>query len=78
MNNEQKTDILCALKNWSRIDHVAFASVSGFSAEDETPTLHMNLWRGIDLCDMPPAYSAQKIVAEGHWDGGRTFSLQIP
>lgn len=65
------------MANWTRIDQVASATAGAFSAEDDTPTLHLQLWRGVDLCDMPAAYSALQIIAEGHWEGGRTYGLQI-
>jgi hypothetical protein len=55
----------------------AHAVVCEFSAEDDTPTLHLDLWRGMDLHDLPEFTTRLTIAAEGHWDGGRTYSLQV-
>lgn len=77
MTNEEKYIRLNAMANWTRIDQVAKAVACEFSAEDNTPTLHLNLWRGVDLFNMPPAYSSLKVAAEGNWDGGRAYSLQF-
>jgi hypothetical protein len=54
------------------------AFVGEFSAEDDTPTLHVNLWRGLDLYHLPEAVASLDIATEGHWDGGRCYSLQVP
>lgn len=53
------------------------ACVGEFSAEDDTPTLHVNLWRGLDLYHLPEAVASLEIAAEGHWEGGRCYSLQV-
>jgi hypothetical protein len=45
-----------------------------FSAEDPTPTLHLTLWRGFDLSDLPD--TGLEVVTEGHSDIGRVYSLQ--
>ena len=50
------------------------ACLCEFSAEDSTPTLHITLWRGYDLGDLPD--TGLEIVAEGFSDIGRTYSLQ--
>jgi hypothetical protein len=50
------------------------ACLCEFSAEDNTPTLHLTLWRGHNLGDLPD--TALEIVAEGHSDIGRVYSLQ--
>ena len=55
----------------------AHVAVCEYSADDNTPTLHINLWRGFDLCDLPEQVSALIVAAEGHWDGGRSYSLQL-
>jgi len=52
------------------------ACICEFSAEDSTPTLHLYLWRGYDLSDLPDCLFTLNEVAEGHWDGGRCYSLQ--
>lgn len=51
--------------------------VCEFSNEDNTPTLHIDLWRGFGLSDLPAKVAELKVVAEGHWDGGRSYSFQI-
>jgi hypothetical protein len=58
-------------------DLTAHAVVCEFSAEDDTPSLHLDLWRGVDLCDLPKFKIELTIAAEGHWDGGRSYSLKI-
>lgn len=50
------------------------AVVCEFSAEDSTHTLHLSLWRGNDLCDLPD--TSLEIVAEGFNNIGRVYSLQ--
>ena len=50
------------------------AAICEFSAEDNTPTMHLTLWRGFDLSDIPD--TGLDIVAEGFSDIGRTYSLQ--
>lgn len=56
------------------VSHVA---VCEFSSEDSTPTLHVDLWRGNDLCDLPEQVAGLNVVAEGFWDGGRSYSLKL-
>jgi hypothetical protein len=51
--------------------------VSEVDAEDATPALHVYLWRGHDLCDLPEAVASLDEVADGHWDGGRVYSLTL-
>jgi hypothetical protein len=58
------------------IDLAADVVVCEYSAEDATPTLHVHLWRGKDLSDLPAELLKLSVVAEGHWDGGRCYSLQ--
>jgi hypothetical protein len=60
--------------NESIAPHVA---VCEYSCEDETPTLHIDLWRGFDLGDLSQEVNALEIATEGFWDGGRCYSLQI-
>lgn len=50
------------------------ATLCEFSAEDDTRTIHITLWRGHDLSDIPD--TNLKIVAEGFSDIGRVYSLQ--
>jgi hypothetical protein len=52
-------------------------AVCEYSAEDNTPTLHIDLWRGLDLCDLPQQVAALTVASEGFWDGGRSYSLQL-
>lgn len=69
------------LRNLSTLisnDMAAHVAVCEYSAEDNTPTLHIDLWRGLDLCDLPEQVAALTVVCEGHWDGGRSYSLQLP
>ena len=65
---------LAALVQSSIAAHVA---VCEYSAEDSTPTLHIDLWRGYDLSDLPQAVADLVVATEGHWDGGRSYSLQL-
>ena len=55
----------------------AHVAVCEFSAEDSTPTLHVDLWRGYDITDLPEAVASLNEASEGHWDGGRSYSLQL-
>lgn len=55
----------------------AHVAVCEYSAEDNTPTLHIDLWRGHDLGDLPEAVALLAVACDGHWDGGRSYSLQI-
>jgi len=77
MTNEQKYATLHTLVGNTDLEKIAHAVACEFSAEDDTPTLHVDLWRGIDLSDLSPEINELEIVAEGHWDGGRTYSLQL-
>jgi hypothetical protein len=65
---------LAALVPSSFAAHVA---VCEYSAEDSTPTLHIDLWRGHDLSDLAEAVASLVVASEGHWDGGRSYSLQL-
>lgn len=47
-----------------------------FSAEDSTPTLHLTLWRGFDLHELPLPNNLET-VSEGFSDIGRVYSLQL-
>jgi hypothetical protein len=67
--------ILCALKNWSRIDQVEFAMVGG--PEDGIPTLHLHLCYGVELSDLPLAYRQLTVVWSGRHENGKAFSLQV-
>ena len=58
-------------------DLTAHVAVCEYSSEDNTPTLHIDLWRGHDLSDLPEAVASLAVACEGHWDGGRSYSLQI-
>lgn len=58
-------------------DLASHVAVCEYSAEDNTPTLHVDLWRGHDLSDLPEAVASLVVASDGHWDGGRSYSLQI-
>jgi hypothetical protein len=51
--------------------------VGSFSAEDGTPTLHVELWRKLDLRDLPYEAASLEVASEGFGQCGRCFSLQI-
>jgi hypothetical protein len=51
--------------------------VGPYSAEDDTPTLHVELWRKLDLSDMPYEAASLEVASEGFGQYGRCFSLQI-
>jgi hypothetical protein len=77
MTNQQKYAHLRRIASrisWHKATHVA---VCEFSAEDDTPTLHIDLWRGVDLHDLLQEVNALDIASEGFWDGGRCYSLQL-
>ena len=57
-------------------DAVNWVHIGKFSDQDDTPTLHIDLWRGYDLCDLPELVGLE-VVLEGHWECGRSYSLQL-
>jgi hypothetical protein len=75
MNTTETLREISALISNEMAAHVA---VCEYSAEDNTPTLHIDLWRGLALCDLPEQVAALTVASEGHWDGGRSYSLQLP
>jgi hypothetical protein len=52
------------------------ACICEFSAEDPTPTLHLTLWRGHDLHELPIPHNLET-ASEGFSDIGRVYSLQL-
>lgn len=56
-------------------DIIENACLCGFSSEDDTPTIHLTLWRGYDLSDIPD--TGLEEVSEGFSDIGRVYSLQL-
>jgi hypothetical protein len=75
MNTTETLREISALISSEMAAHVA---VCEYSAEDNTPTLHIDLWRGHDLSDLPEAVASLMVASEGDWDGGRSYSLQLP
>lgn len=51
------------------------ACLCEFSAEYNTPTIHITLWRGYDLGDLPD--TGLDVVSDGFSDIGRVYSLQL-
>jgi len=78
MTNEQKYKRLHRLVGRISKRKTAHVAACEFSSEDDTPTLHIDLWRDYDLHDLSHEVNALDIAAEGHWGGGRCYSLQIP
>jgi hypothetical protein len=78
MTNEQKHKRLQRIAVRISKRKTAHVAACEFSAEDDTPTLHIDLWRGFDLHHLPQEINALEITSEGFWDGGRCYSLQIP
>jgi hypothetical protein len=74
-----QTDALHAILQ-EGTDHQALAEacICEFSPDDNTPTLHVYLWRGYDLSDLPQSIAGLEVAAEGNWAGGKAYSLQIP
>ncbi len=58
-------------------DQAEHVVVCEFSSEDNTPTLHVFMWRGLDISDLPSQIASLAVASEGHWGGGRTYSLQL-
>ena len=52
---------------------VAHAVICEFSAEDAMPTLHIDLWRGSELCDLPEAVARLELPLP---DKTPSFSLK--
>ena len=57
-------------------DIIESACLCGFSSEDDTPTLHLTLWRGRDLYELPLPSNLEE-VSEGFSDIGRVYSIQL-
>lgn len=70
------TETLTALAISISSEIVSHVVVCEFNSEDSTPTLHVNLWRGYSINDLPANVAELEIVAEGGWDGGLSYSLQ--
>ena len=70
---QNKLETLLAFDPDSKI--IAEAALCEFSSEDNTPTIHLSLWRGFDLCDIP--CESLEVITEGFDDIGRTYSLQL-
>lgn len=77
MTNEQKLNRLDRIAAKICKRKAAYVGVRDYSWEDDTPTLHLDLWRGFDLGDLSQEVSALEIANEGFWDGGRSYSLQL-
>lgn len=78
MTNEQKYKRLNRLVSRICKRKTAHVAACEFSSEDDTPTLHIDLCRDYDLPDLSYEVNALDVVCEGHWGGGRSYSLQIP
>ena len=67
------------LNNLLSSGSVAYSAVIPFCWQegDYTPTLTIHLWRGYDLHDLPAQIASLNVVSDGHWGGGRCYSLQI-
>jgi len=72
MNMQSILESLLAFDPNSQI--IENAVLCEFSAEDSTPTIHITLWRGHDLSDIPD--TKLEVVCEGFSDIGRVYSLQ--
>jgi hypothetical protein len=73
MNTLQTTlESLLAFDPTSQI--IESAALCEFSAEDNTPAIHLTLWRGHSLNNLPD--TGLRVVAEGGCDIGPTYSLQ--
>jgi len=69
MTNEQKTQRLKELA--TLIPEGVAVTVGEFNAEDDTPTLHVYLWRQNRAWEsLPSKIHDMELVAEGFWDGG--------
>lgn len=78
MNNTEITRKLNEIASTIPDNLIAHVVVCEYSAEDDTPTLHIDLWRGHDLFELPQAVADLDVASEGFWDGGRCYSLQLP
>jgi hypothetical protein len=72
MNLQSILEFLLAFDPNSQI--IENAALCEFSAEDNTPTIHLTLWRGHNLSDIPD--TGLDVVAEGFSDFGPVYSLQ--
>lgn len=77
MTNDQKHAHLQRIATSLNESIAAHVAVCEYSCEDSTPTLHIDLWRGYDMCDLSQEVNALEIASEGFWDGGRCYSLQL-
>jgi len=72
MNLQSILESLLSFDPESKIIENAY--ICEFSSEDNTPTIHLTLWRGNDLYDLPD--TGLEVVCEGFSNIGRTYSLQ--
>jgi hypothetical protein len=72
MNLKSILEFLLAFDPNSQI--IENACLCEFSAEDNTPTIHLTLWRGHNLSDIPD--TGLEVACEGFNDIGRTYGLQ--
>lgn len=75
-----KADANAALRELAALipaNLAAHVAACEYSADDDTPTLHVDLWRGHDLSDLPQAVASLVVACEGNWDGGRSYSFQF-
>ena len=78
MNNTEITRKLNEIAVTIPDNLIARWAVCEYSADDNTPTLHIDLWRGHDLSELPRAVSELDVASDGFWDGGRCYSMQLP
>lgn len=77
MTYTDQQNALLAVLHEIPAEMTAHAAVCEFSAEDDTPTLHLDLWEGVDLHHLPEPNIKLTIAAKGKWDGGRSYSFQV-
>lgn len=74
---EERTQMLKELSVLLVDEFVESYHIGSFSEEDDEPTLHLNMWRHYDIGDLNWAFAQLLVAAEGHWEGGRCYSLQF-
>lgn len=72
MNLQKTLETLLEFDPNSKI--IESAVLCEFSSDDLTPTIHLTLWRGHALSDIPD--TGLNIATEGFCDIGRVYSLK--
>jgi hypothetical protein len=77
MNNNEVTKSLKQIAANISTEVAQSVHVGPYSAEDDTPTMHVELWRKLGISDLPYEAASLDVASEGYGEYGRCYSLQI-